>query len=236
MAYTIPDKIREILGIDEIDASDDVLESFIADATKIVIKRTSVEVLDETLIAENASETIFETKFPFIADKNGDKKIDKNDFTMYTWTDSDDEDTKEAIAVAKISSFHGETGQIKLTEKPDTIRGETVDRVSIDYNYYLNRMDFDLANLATAYLAGRMWVERELLLVPKQYKVGRIMMKGQDAWKRLDQNFERTIHLIVILPMDKITYKQIMKGAREDTLKDAIDLTKRKVRIPEDIC
>lgn len=237
MAYTTADKIRDkILGVNSTDAPDSILNPIIEDATKQIIRRVSVRVLDEELISKNADETIFETEYPFIADSNGDKIINKTDITIYTWTDKDDEDTKLAIDPADIASFHSLTGQIKLVADPDTIRGATVDLVTIDYNYYLNKMDFDLADLATAYLSARIWVERELLLVPEGIRIGRINLKHRDYWTVLDSEYEKILHLIISCPMDKVCYEKIMVGARKDTLKEEIDDTDNKVEIPEDIC
>jgi len=214
-SYTNSEKVRILLGVDSSIAPDVVLQTFIQDAIEVIIRRVSARVLNEEPTT-GATDFEFFTKHPFMADIDGDKEIKPiTDFIVWAWTDLEDEDTKTDVS-SKVDTLKCNplTGRIVLTE--------TYDYITVDYSYYLNIMDFDLAGKAAAYYAGRMWIERELLLVPKHFKLGKLTIKGYPAWEVFKTNFERIMHLLVSCPMDKVGYEKMILGSRESTLKAEI--------------
>lgn len=221
MSYVTPNRVRGILGVEDIDAPDSVLTTFCEDATNVVIRRISVRILDEEPDYSqggcDASNRVFYLWNRFISDVNGDGVINASDIHAYTWTDLADEDTKVEVTVASLNPL---TGRVVLTVAP------TADKyLTFDYSYYRNQVDWEMMELASAYYAAKMWVERELLLVPRNYRVGRVTIKQYESWEVYKKNYERIIDSIMILPMDTVTYKKIMKGARKDTLEDEIEGT-----------
>lgn len=216
-SYTTPEKIRTLLGVESDVASNSVLQTFIQDAIEVIIRRVTARVLNEEATSGETSVEFF-TEFPFMADIDGDKEIlPITDFTVWVWTDLGDEDTKTDISnKVDVSKSNPLTGRIVLTEEPAT------ENITVDYSYYLNKMDFSLAGQAAAYYAGRMWIERELLLVPKHFKLGKLTIKGYPAWEVFKTNFERIMHLLVSCPMDKVGYEKMILGDREATLRQEI--------------
>lgn len=214
MAYTTPSKVRLLLGIEESDSPDDILNQLIEEATNVVISRITAKILDEEPIPSptgNPKEIYLSQRF--IADTNGDQIVDKNDIHVYVWEEQYNEDTKTEVEVDSLNPL---TGRVVLKESPE---GKYI---TVDYSYYLNKVDWNLIDLATAYYTAKLWVERELLLVPKKVRVGRTTLQHHDYWKTLRREFERIIHLIVVLPMDKVEYEKMVKSSRGTTLKEEI--------------
>lgn len=213
MAYTTANKVREqILGVSSSEAPDDVLNPLIDLATKVVIRRLTVRVLNEQPTPGNTSREFY-LSHPFIADVNGDKIIDANDVKVYVWESFGDESTKEEVTVESLNPL---SGRIVLSEDP----GDKV--VTVDYSYYLNQIDWDLMDLATAYYAAKMWIERELMLVPPSFRVGRITTKNYEYWNVCNSEFEKIMHLLIVCPMDKVAYKKILMTPRDKTLEEEI--------------
>jgi len=216
MAYTTPDKIRKILGIDEeTDAPDEVLNTFINDAAKVIIRRLSVRVINEVPEAGYKTDnTEWYCLQDFIADINGDGIVDKNDIKVYKWESLGDESTKTEVTVVSLNPL---SGRILLTE-PITSNYS----ITVDYSYYMNQIDWDIIDLAAAYYAAKMWVERELMLVPSTVRIGRVTTKNYDVWNVCNQEFERTMHLLLESPMDKVSYEKMVKHARGSTMKEEV--------------
>lgn len=214
MAYTTAEKVRtKILGVEASDAPDDVLNPLIEDATKIVIRRVSVRVLNEQPTQGSNSKEYY-LAHEFIADVNGDKQVDKNDVKVYAWDIFGDESTKTEVEVEHLNPL---TGRIVLKDDP---QGKTI---TVDYSYYLNQIDWDLMDLATAYYAAKMWIERELMLVPPTFRVGRVSTKHYEYWNTCNSEFERIMHLLVVCPMDKVSYKKIISTPRGKALEEELD-------------
>lgn len=205
--YTTPEKVRiKILGVDSTVAPDEVLIPLIEDATRIVIRRLTVRVRKE--IPEKGQDPReFYLKHQFIADTNGDMIIDQDDIKVYSWEDLWLEETKREEEVELLEPL---TGRIWLAKDP----GNRI--ITVDYSYYVYSVDWDLVDLATAYYAAKMWVERELLLVPPTVRIGRITTKHREYWQTLNSEFERIMHLLNSCPMDVVHYSKIIVHPRGD--------------------
>ena len=214
--YTTEQDVRDILGVNLDDASDDILREFISKAQVIVLKHIQVpimnELMDGTIDGTNNSFTI--DGAPFIADRNYDKQITKADIEVYTWTDADDEATKNSVTV---QTFYPDTGLVILETAP----GTTVEQVTISYSYYTCKIDWDLVSLATSYYAAMMWVGRELYLVPERVFLGELRLQRSkgEPWETFRREFRRIIDLIVALPMEKVEYDKMVTDPR-DTVYD----------------
>jgi hypothetical protein len=213
MAYTTPDKVRKILGVEIGDAPDEILNTFITDATKVVIRRLTVRVINE--IPEQGYKTDNTEWYclkDFIADVNGDKIINKDDIAVFKWENLGDESTKTQVDVLSLNPIGG---RILLVDPIPT--GYSI---TVDYSYYMNQIDFDMVDLAAAYWAARMWIERELMLVPQTVRIGRVTSKGYEYWNVCNQNFERIMHLLMEKSMDKVAYEKMVISARGLTMKE----------------
>ena len=221
LGYTTPDKVRRILGIEEEDAPDEILDPFIADATTVITRRLSVRVINELPEAGYKTDgTEWYCKNDFIADTNGDATINKTDIHVYQWGNLGDEATKSEMEVESLNPIGG---RILLTAIPNP--GSTI---TVDYSYYLNQIDFDVVDLAAAYFTAKMWVERELMLVPPTVRIGRVTSKGYEYWNVCNQEFERTMHILMEKPMDKVAYQKMVKSARGKTFQEEAKETEQE--------
>lgn len=203
--YTTPEKVRtKILGVDSTVAPDEVLIPLIEDATRIVIKRLTVSVRKE-IPDRGQDPKEFYLKNPFVADTNGDMVIDEQDIKVYSWEDLWLEETREEEVVELLEPT---TGRIYLARDP----GNRI--ITVDYSYYVYSIDWELVDLATAYYAAKMWVERELLLVPPMVRIGRITTRHREYWQTLNSEFERVMHLLYSCPMDIVNYSKIVVHPR----------------------
>ena len=215
MAYTSPDKIRTILGVSDEDAPDEILNVFINDATKVVTRRLTVRVINE--VPEQGYKTDGTEWYclnDYIADTNGDTIINKDDIAVFKWGTLGDESTKVQVDVLSLNPIGGRILLVASIPEGDSI--------TVDYSYYMNQVDWDMINLASAYYAAKMWVERELMLVPQTVRIGRVTSKGYEYWNVCNQNFERIMHLLLEKTMNKVAYEKMVKHARGLTMKEEI--------------
>lgn len=220
MAYTSPDKIRTILGVSDDDATDEILNVFINDATKVVIRRLTVRVINEEPEQGYKTDgTEWYCLHDYISDVNGDTIINKDDIAVFQWESLGDESTKTQIDVLSLNPIGG---RIVLVNPIPT--GYSI---TVDYSYYMNQVDWDMINLASAYYAAKIWVERELMLVPQTVRIGRVTSKGYEYWNVCNQNFERIMHLLLEKPMDKVAYERMVKHARGLTMKEEVTGTEQ---------
>jgi hypothetical protein len=215
MAYTTPAKIRSILGVSDEDATDEILNPFINDATKVIIRRLTVRVInEEPEQGYTTNGTEWYCLQDYIADVNGDTIINKDDIAVFKWGTLGDESTKTQVDVLSLNPIGG---RIVLVAAIPT--GYSI---TVDYSYYMNQVDWDMMNLAAAYYAAKMWVERELMLVPQTVRIGRVTSKGYEYWNVCNQNFERIMHLLLEKAMDKVSYEKMVKAPRGLTLKEEV--------------
>lgn len=220
MAYTTPDKIRNILGVSDEDAPDEILTPFINDATKVIIRRLTVRVInEEPEQGYQTNGTEWYCLEDYIADVNGDTIINKDDIAVFQWASLGDESTKTQVDVLSLNPIGGRI----VLEHPIT-EGYWI---TVDYSYYMNQVDWDIVNLAAAYYAAKMWIERELMLVPQTVRIGRVTAKGYEYWNVCNQNFERTMHLLLEKAMDKVSYEKMVKHARGLTMKEEVTGTEQ---------
>jgi len=195
MTYTTPSKVRSLLGLSETQVSDETLSNFIEYSDKIVLSMITVRVIDDELEGNiNGSNTKFYTSFKPIADTNLDKTIDASDVTVYGWTKASDPTTKTELTVSSVDSNEG---LIILSSAPSS---DTYKKITADYSYYLNPVDWSLVELASTLYAGYRYLISETLLIPESWSVGtlRIRMGSRRLYPYIDiyNDFLKIIELI----------------------------------------
>ena len=187
--YTTPGEVRLRLGLTEDDASDIHLNKLIIDAQQMMLEELAGQRIDEELAGTiNGVNQYFYTEKPFIADQNFDKIVDKDDVIVYLWTDSSDPTTKSAATVSAIDT---DIGQIKLSTAPPS----TIVKITCNYRFYNAQVSWVLVNLATAYLAGYLWVLRDRLLLPDSVGIGSIRWRiSFPQWRELIEEYKRIMH------------------------------------------
>jgi len=193
MGYTTEAKVRELLNLDTTKLPDSVITPFLTKGDQVVIRTITTRVVDEKLKGNiDGTNTTFYTKYKPLADIDADKDIDTADVKVYTWDDEDDPDTKTEVTV---SSVDAEDGIIKLVSAPSI----DIAKVTADYSFYTNRIDWELVELATTLYVAYRVVLAELLLIPESYTLGSLRIKWNrryPAYMDLHRDFLRTIDLI----------------------------------------
>lgn len=201
MVYTTPGDVRLRLGLTEVDASDIHLNKFIIDAQSMFLDDVSGYRIDETLAGTvDGTNKYFYTEKKFIADQDFDKIIDGNDVTVYLWTDSGDPTTKTSTPV---SAIDGDIGQITLTTAPDT----STTKITCDYRFYNSQISWTSVNMATAYLAGYLWVIRDRLLLPDSVGFG--PMRWRISWPQWRELYSEYLRIIQRLRGKMVVHGEI---------------------------
>lgn len=171
MVWTTPSDVRNLLGLptstlDPEYASDSVLDYYITRAQYAVLPDVSIQVRDDILTGDIDGENkeFFVSNYP-IFDRNFDKSINASDVDIYGWGDLDDLDTKTSLAV---SSTDWREGRIVLTSAPSS----TFEAITADYRYSKYEVEFTLLDMATAYLAGFLYLTAEYMEVPFSIRSG----------------------------------------------------------------
>jgi len=210
MVYATPQDVRDIIGLEREDADDEILEKFIVRAQNVVIKYIQVREKDEVMSGSvNGTNTTFSVSNPYIADTNFDEEITTDDFTIYGWGKAGHPDTKTELTC---STFYPEDGIFVLSSAPDS---NTYKQITCDYSWYVSRVDWTLVEMATAYYAAFLFVARELYLVPESWGLGNLRIRRTEPWKLLREDFYKVIDLLVMYPMDKVSYRKMMVAPRK---------------------
>lgn len=179
MAYITVADVRAFLSVQSDVVSDADITTFITTAQKQVIRDISALAVNDTLTDPdgttaniNDSNTKFKVKNTPIADTDADEDIDTGDITVYGWTDYDDPTTKVVLAV---TSVNAETGVITFTTAPSS----SYEMITADYRYYMNRVDWDLVELASIYKVGWHIAVREFDLLPDTVRLGDMQYIGR---------------------------------------------------------
>jgi len=209
--YSTPQNIRDILGLEPEDVTDEILDEFIDKAQRIVLHYVQIAVEDEEPEGDiNGTNNTFTVIHPYLADTNFDQVVSTLDFTIYGWTDDEDPATKTALTV---STFYPTYGMIVLATAPAI----TYEKITVNYSYYTQSIDWDLLELATRYYAAKMYVAREMFLVPDQLTIGNIKIRQNQPWERLHNEFLRIVYHLTTIPMDIVNYKKFVMSPRKKT-------------------
>jgi len=158
--------VRRYCGFTVDDVSDSDLEFYIKQATKEVIADISVAKKQEVMVGDiDGDNTKFYTQYSPIADVTGDSLVTASDVTIVAWGTLGSLDTRVTFSVSTINDYNG---RVVLSSAPS----DTFDAVTADYSYYLREINWDMVEIATAYLAGAMYVRKELLLIPDRFAPG----------------------------------------------------------------
>jgi len=207
--YSNPNLIRKYVALKVEDISDSILEKYLTDGDETLLEDITISRVNEKLYGNiNGSNTIFWTYSKPIADINFDKVIDSSDVKVFGWTKLDDPTTKTELSVKSINSQYG---IIELTSEPTGF-----EKMTIDYSYTEDIVDFNLVTLASIYLTGYLFACREFLFLPTRMAIGpfRIMFPplrtraksvSDLPHQRLYFEFLKTISQLIKKPVEVIT-------------------------------
>lgn len=205
MAYTNPQNVRDLLGVDLDSASDEVLEKFIGYAQNYIQKLIQIRVIDGKLSGSiDGSNNTFSTKYAFWADVSGDTSITTEDFTVWGWKEDDDPFSRVEL---QVSTFDPLRGKVVLSSVPNP---DNYEKLTMDYSYYTRAIDWELLSLATAWKAAEIWVKREEFLIPESWSLGGKRHTQRQPWKYFEREVTQIIDKLRALPMDKVTYKKLV--------------------------
>jgi uncharacterized protein YifN (PemK superfamily) len=208
MVYSTGTKVREILGIEESQCTDAQLSNFLSEATLVIIRRISVRELDEEPEgAIDGSNKTFRVSKAFIADTDGDSIVNASDVTVFTWTDADDENTKNEVVVQTVNPL---TGRIDLVTAP----ASSIAKITVSYSWYPYQIDFNLLERACAYYTASRWALRELAMLVSPVRVGNMATKWDQAWLTYEKEFEKYIRLVQTQAMTIVEYTRIFTNPR----------------------
>ena len=208
MVYSNGTKVREILGVDEIECPDADLANFLTEATNKIIGRITVRELDEEPEgAIDGSNKTFRVSKAFLADTNGDLAVNASDLAVFTWTDASDESTKSEVPVQTVYPL---TGRIDLMTAPVA----SIEKVTVCYSWYPNKIDFTLLERACAYYTASRWAMRELAMLVSPIRVGRVATKWDQAWITYEKEYEKCLNQAITKVMDKVEYTKIFTNPR----------------------
>jgi len=205
--YTTPQDIRDLLGLTNDDAKDDILEEFITKSQNIILHYIQVKVIEEEISLDSSGKTIVLTN-QFLADTNFDKLINTLDVTVYGYVDEDSIETRTTLS---LSTIWPENGILKLSSD-----ASSYGKVTVSYSYYTCSIDWNLVAMATAYYAGMLWVAREEFLVPDELTIGNIKVRQKQPWNKLREEFNRMIFHLTSVPMDLVNYRKMMVSPRSN--------------------
>jgi len=188
--YTTPDIVKKKLGFST-EVDDQVLEYYIGEAEKDMLKDITIHVLDDQLSGNiDGTNKTFETSNTFIADQNFNLRVDSNDVQVYGWTDIDDPSTKASLSV---STIYPEYSKIILTSAP----ASTYEQITADYYYYPCKVYFDQFPDACAYLAAYYYALGEHAMLPEAWMHGSYRFTFGREYRYLYNEYIRKIDRIL---------------------------------------
>jgi hypothetical protein len=201
--WTTPAKVREIIGLSEEDAPDELLNQYIDRAQRDMFNDISIRVKDEELVGSiNGENTTFSFSHYPLCDWNFDNIVDENDIKVYKWGKRGSIELKEYCPVSSIDDSYG---KVYLASAP----ASTYEVVTADY-YYVNTdvvRTEDIRN-ACSFLAAYYYVLGEYLLVPLTISHGGYRLTIDKPYDLLRKEYEKAI--------DRILQRPYRKGEHED--------------------
>jgi len=192
--YCTEDDVRKILNLKPGRADDEELRYWIDEAQLDLVRDISIEVLDEVADGNiDGSNTTFSVDNYPIADIDYNSSIDGSDMTAYLWTDSNEPSTKVEATVSTVYPMYG---SIVLSAAP----ASTYDKLTVDYRYYTNTINFTLAKYATRALAGFKFVLAKYLLIPERLAHGPVRYSFGRPSKKLYDEYLRVLNLMLTKP------------------------------------
>ncbi len=189
--------IRSVVDILSTEISDAGLEVHSARAKEMVLKDISSYRIHEEMTDLNGftpnkdgSNKKFYVQNVPVADTDFDLMVDGDDLTVYEWSDQDDETTATSVDV---TSVNVDTGLIQLTTAP----ASSVEKVTCSYRFHFNQINSTILQIATAMLAGLLWIQKDRILMPDRVSVGAYKWQyTSPAYKKLYEQYLRTINFI----------------------------------------
>jgi len=231
MVYNTPEEVRVVCGIDLEDAPDWKLEDQITKADNLVIRSLGIQRENEKMVGSQDNITIspildghnriFYTQNHPLADIDADTVVSTSEVTVWVWTTSNDSSIGfEAVrAQATVSSIDASRGRIELASAPSNL---TI-KITCDYWFYLNEMDFVLVKYAAALATGMIWAQSEYFFIPDSSTIGPIHVafiprfgkgpKGLPAertgglpYERIAKEYLKIMHTLRMKPIVRSKY------------------------------
>ena len=206
--YGTPDLTRDLLGVSEADAPDEILEEFLLYGTKMTCKYLEVAVAEEDLEQSGVLQNHFLVKNKYIADTNYDKTINASDVSVFYLDENNNKITLDVL------SIDGSTGQVILKDIPTADQSP-----KINYSYYMTTLDWDLIDLACSYYAAFMWAGKELYLVPPKFFLGNLRLQWNEPWMNYKRMFDEICRQAALCkPITLVDYTHMVLYPREERL------------------
>lgn len=200
--WTTAEAVRRMNGfpLDTNDpnyAEDLVLHYYVDRAQEAVASDVSILVRDEqTSGSINGTNTYFFCTNKPIADWNFDKVINTLDVTVYGWGSLEDLNTKTSLSVSAIDYLNG---RITMSSAPSS----TFEVLTIDYRHSKYEINFTLLDVATAYMAGWLYLTAEYMEMPTTTRVGAQGFRFEsspptNAWNAYLRTMDRIRHKIIV--------------------------------------
>jgi len=229
MPYNTWLDVKRICGLED-TVTEDELSTFITKADQAIIEKITVKVRDEVPSGDidGSNQEFWVANYP-IADVNADASVQgyesgvctqsNADYHVYLWTDSSDVDTKVEVEVDN-DKCDPIRGRIYLKTAPPT----TYEKITVDYSYYPNEINWEVLKLCAALYAGYLYTLSKYSLYPRKLKLGsltvdfsgRIGRTGEVPGlphERLLYEFNRNWHMVYKKPIKKIVREEVKKAS-----------------------
>jgi len=192
--YCTEEDVRMALHLKQDRADDEELRYWINESQLELLRDISFSIKDEKVSGNiDGSNTTFSVGYTPIADTDFDKLVGSTDVFVYGWTDESEPSSKVALTV---STIYVDYGTIVLSSAPSS----TYEKITMDYRYYPNTINFDLASRATRQLAAYKFIFAKYLLIPERLAHGPIRFTFGRPYERLYKEYQRLVHLMITKP------------------------------------
>lgn len=201
---TSTDKVREIIGLSEVEAPDEELDNYIVKAQKKYRNDVAIWMRDDTLTGLiDSSNCTFNLTYKHIFDRNYDGNINSLDIDVYYWAQANSIDTRTTLS---ISTVNYEYGFVKTSTAP--AKGDSV-AITASYFFYPRDVDKDLESEAVATLAGYLYIKKEMLLIPDSTSHGAMRYSFSKPYNELYYDYLRLREGIIASPMITGTHPDV---------------------------
>lgn len=199
--YSSSDKVRRKLGLSVEDVADDVLEDYIENAQLDTLRDIAIYHRDEELEGDvDGANSTFSTSCLYLADKNFDLTVDKDDVEVYGWTDGDDATTRSSLAV---STIYPSDGIIVLSSAPAT----TYEKITANYYSFPGYVEMSWVSDACCYLAAYQYAVSEIVLTPSSWMHGSYRFMIGTEWSHL--------YIDYLAKIDRILQSRSERGSHD---------------------
>lgn len=196
MSWSSPSGIRILTGISSGEIPDSELQELCEYADRELFHEISIQVENEDLGPDfdgdwiDGSNKTFRTKNSPIADSNFDGQVSPDEVKVYLWSDPEDPDSRVQV---EVSSVDPALGRVTLSSAPST----DTKRITADYYFYPNPLDFELVKKASNFLASFLAIRKKYGRLPVSVTIGRgLRVDTQGAGDEFYREYLKLLNLI----------------------------------------